>query len=157
MLTIISCWWEALLSLGSMNKTGVDMLQCVSSLTEEEEIAKRTIMLVLKNESSPYYEGIKGANAPRTSSHIPVSPLSPGFPSKENGFPGEQPRRLTWGGRRWEGQERARGATRRGSLDGRSVEGRAALLPLALVPPAYKVEGNSSVLRIHEREGREEI
>lgn len=157
-LTIISWWWKALLSLGSMNKASVDILHCVSSVTEEEEIAKMMIVLILKNESSPYYEGIKGTHVPRTSSHTPVSCLSlPPSPARRTAFQVSSPRELPGVPGHGEGQERARGATRRSSLEGRSVEGPAALLTLALVPPSYKVEANSPVPSIHKREGREEM
>lgn len=50
---VISCLWKALPSLGCMNETTVDVLNCVSLLTEKVETAEMSIILMLKDESSP--------------------------------------------------------------------------------------------------------
>lgn len=56
-----------------MTITSVDILHCVSSMTEKVEIAKMSIILILKDESFPYYEGIKRVMYPECQ----VSPISP--------------------------------------------------------------------------------
>lgn len=110
-----------------MTITSVDSLHCVSSMTEKVEIAKMSIILILKDESSPYYEGIKRVMYPECQVS-PISPLSSPhthFPAKENSFPGEQHRRPTWGprscGRTGACQWWHRWRLSRGQVDGRTL------------------------------------